>query len=177
MAKKSRKTVYGTVGLFDEEHTILHAASKMREAGFKKFDAITPYPVHGMEEAIGIKRSSIPYVTFIAALTGGTLGLGLQYYTSVVDWPVAIGGMPFFSVPAFIPVTFELTILLGALSSVAAMFIFNGLPKVDPPIIDPDLTSHRFALWVPETESGYNAERVRKVMEDLGAKEIRQTEY
>ncbi len=78
-----------------------------------------------------------------------------------------------FSIPAFIPVTFELTILFAALSSVAAMFILNGLPKVDPPVIDPDLTSHKFALWVPDDEEGYSVEKVEAFLRELGAEEVK----
>lgn len=171
------KTVGGSLGLFDDDHKCLEAARKMKAAGYKKFDAITPFPVHGMEEAIGIKRSPIPYITFVMGITGCALGLFFQYWTSAVDWPVIVGGMPFFSLPAFIPVAFEVTILFAALSSVAAMFAFNGLPKVDPPILDADLTSHRFGLWVPETEDGYDAAKVEQFMKELGAEDIRRAEY
>lgn len=167
------KRVSGVAGIFQDDLAILEAAEKMRKAGYKKFDAITPFPVHGMEDAIGIKRSGIPWVTFIAGITGGSLGMLLQYWTSAVDWPIIVGGKPFFSIPAFIPVTFELTILFAALSSVGAMFFLNGLPTVDPPIIDPDLTSHKFALWVPETEEGYSVEKVEAFMKELGADEVK----
>ena len=163
----------GVAGLWSDDDKILAAATKMREAGYKQFDAITPFPVHGMEEAVGIKRSGIPWVTFFAGLTGGSLGMLLQWWTSAVDWPLIIGGKPMFSIPAFIPVTFELTILFAALCSVGAMFIFNGLPKVNPPIIDPDLTSHKFALWVPDTEEGYSVEKVEAFLKELGAEEVK----
>lgn len=167
------KRVSGVVGIWTDDHKILAAAHKMREAGYKHFDAITPFPVHGMEEAIGIKRSFIPWVTFVAGLTGAGVGLGFQYWVAAVSWPLNIGGKPFFSAPAFIPVTFELTILFAALSSVITMFAVNRLPQVNPPIIDPDLTSHKFALWVPETEPGYSAEKVESFLKQLGADETR----
>lgn len=163
----------GVAGLWSDDEKILEAATKMREAGYKKFDAITPFPVHGMEEAVGIRRSGIPWVTLFAGLTGGSLGMLLQYWTSAVDWPINVGGKPLFSIPAFIPVTFEMTILFAALSSVGAMFFLNGLPTVDPPIIDPDLTSHKFALWVPESEEGYSVEKVEAFLKELGAEEVK----
>ena len=163
----------GVAGIWSDDEKILIAATKMREAGYKKFDAITPFPVHGMEEAVGIKRSMIPWVTFIMGITGCAAGLGLQYWTSAVSWPLNVGGKPFFSIPAFIPITFELTILFAALSSVGAMFYLNGLPKVNPPIIDPDITSHKFALWVPDTEEGYDAAKVEAFLKELGAEEIK----
>lgn len=168
----------GVAGIFSDEFKTIEAANKMRLAGYKKFDAITPFPVHGMEEAVGIKRSMIPWVTFFAGLLGCSCGLLLQYWTSAVDWPINVGGKPLFSLPAFIPVTFELTILFAALLSVATMFILNGLPKVNPPIIHPDLTSHKFALWVPSSEQGYSVEKVEAFLKELGAEEIkRMAEY
>ncbi len=163
----------GVAGIWSDDAKILEAAAKMRDAGYKKFDAITPFPVHGMEEAVGIKRSGIPYVTFVAGITGCTCGLLLQWWTSAVSWPINVGGKPMFSLPAFIPITFELTILFAALFSVGAMFFLNGLPKVDPPIIDRDLTSHKFALWVPDDEEGYNVEKVEAFLKELGADEVK----
>jgi len=172
------KQVGGMVGIWDDDHECVTAAHKVREAGFKKFDAITPFPVHGMEEAVGIKRSWIPWVTFIMGLAGFCSGLALEFWTSAVDWALNIGGKPFFSGPAFVPVMFELTILFAALSSVVALFAACRLPKVDPPIIDPDLTSHKFAIFIPETDVGYDAGRVEKLLRQTGAKEVRRiSEY
>jgi len=168
-----KKYVSGVIGIWSDDERILAAATKMREAGYKQFDAITPFPVHGMEEAVGIKRSWIGWVTFVAGCTGASVGLGFQYWVAAVSWPLNIGGKPFFSAPAFIPIMFELTVLFAALSSVATMFIVNGLPKVNPPIIHPDLTSHKFGLWVPETEPGYSVEKVEAFLKQLGAEETR----
>ena len=163
----------GIAGIWLDDHALVKAAEKFRDAGYKKFDAITPFPVHGLEEAIGIRRSMIPYVTFVMGLTGCGAGLLLQYWTSAVDWAVNVGGKPFFSAPAFIPVTFECTILFAALSSVAALFAICGLPKVDPPIIDPDLTSHKFAIFVPEDEAGYDQAKIEQMMRAGGAVEVK----
>jgi hypothetical protein len=163
----------GIAGLWLDDHECVEAARKVREAGFKKFDAVTPFPVHGMEEAIGIKRSMIPYVTFVAGVAGLLSGLALQYWTSAIDWPINVGGKPFFSGPAFIPVMFELTILFAALSSVGALFVLCRLPKVDPPVIDPDVTCHKFAIFISEEDSAYNAERCEQLLKSLGAKEIK----
>lgn len=167
------KRVGGVVGFWDDDHEVVQAAHKVREAGYKKFDAITPFPVHGMEEAVGIKRSWIPWVTFIMGLTGLSCGLALEFWTSAVSWPLNVGGKPFFSGPAFVPVMFELTILFAALSSVVALFAACRLPQVDPPILDPDLTSHKFALFIPETEAGYDAGKAEQLLRQVGAKEVR----
>ncbi len=167
----------GIAGIWLEEHQILEAAHKCRSAGFKKFDTITPYPVHGMEEAMEIKRSNIPYVTFIAGLIGAGSGLLLTWWTSAVNWPINVGGKPPFSLPAFIPVIFEVTILFAALSSVGALFYYCGLPKVDPPLIDLDLTSHKFALFVPEDDTGFNAANIEKMFKEMGATEVKRAEF
>ncbi len=168
-----KKYLSGVAGIWLDDHELVRAAAKVREAGYKKFDAITPFPVHGLEEAIGIRRSVIPWITFGAGITGGGCGLLLQYWTSAVSWPVNVGGKPFFSAPAFIPVTFELTILFAALFSVGALFAFCGLPKLDPPIIDPDLTSHKFAIFIPETEVGYDPAKAEQLLKSCGAVEVK----
>ncbi|MNJ98573.1 hypothetical protein D3C87_163400 [compost metagenome] len=167
----------GIAGIWLDEHKVVAAARKTREAGFTKFDAITPYPVHGMEEACGIKRSWIPYVTFVAAVVGLTSGLLLTWWTSAVNWAVNVGGKPFFSLPAFIPIMFELTILFAALSSVAALFYVCKMPKVDPPSIDPDLTSHKFAIFVPHNDTGYDEAKLETMFKEWGAAEVKRTEY
>lgn len=167
----------GFAAIFDTEESILMAAKKIKDMGYDQFEAITPYPVHGMEEACGIKRSWIPYVAFIAGLTGLSAGTLLTWWTSAVNWPINVGGKPFFSLPAFVPVMFELTILFAALSSVAALFIVAGLPKVDPPIIHPDLTSHRFAIFVPHSQKGYDENKLRETFDQLGATETLMAEF
>jgi hypothetical protein len=171
MAKK--QIIGGIAGIFLTEDSVVHAARSVRLAGFKKFDAISPYPIHAMEEACGIKRSPIPYVTFGAGVIGLLSGLALTYYTSVVDWAINIGGKPMFSLPAFIPIIFELTVLFAALSSVGAFFYLCGMPKGETPVIDPDLTCHKFAIFIPENDVGYNSDNVQKMLKDLGAVEIK----
>ncbi|MFN3697791.1 MAG: DUF3341 domain-containing protein [Pseudobdellovibrio sp.] len=171
MGKKG--TIGGIAGIFLDESTTIKAATRVRESGFTRFEAITPYPVHGMEEACGIKRSPIPYITFGAGAVGLLAGLALTYYTSAVDWAINVGGKPMFSLPAFVPILFELTILFAALSSVGAFFYLCGLPKVNPPIIDKDLTCHKFAIFIPENDVGYNSERAEKLLKELGAVEIK----
>ena len=163
----------GIAGIYTEEHIVIKAAAKIREMGFKQFEAISPYPIHGMEEACGIKRSWIPYVTFVAGFVGLSAGLALTWWTSAVDWAVNVGGKPFFSLPAFIPIMFELTILFAALCSVGALFYACGIPRLDPPIIDPDLSSHKFAIFIPSSDTGYNEAKVEQVLRESGATEVK----
>lgn len=170
MAKKANG---GFAGIFLEESQVIKAAYKMREMGFTKFDAITPYPVHGMEEACAIKRSWLPYVTLVAALVGLASSLLLTWWTSAVNWAVNVGGKPFFSLPAFIPIIFEITVLFAALASVAALFVVAGMPRMDPPVIDPDLTSHKFAIFVPHNDTGYDEARLEQAFRELGVSEVK----
>ncbi len=171
MGKK--KTVGGMAGIFLEESKVVMAAYKTREAGFVKFDAISPYPIHGMEEACDIKRSPLPYITFGAGVLGLLSALALVYYTSVMNWPINVGGKPMFSLPAFIPIMFELTILFAALCSVGGLFYYCNMPKIDPPVIDKDLTCHKFAIFIPENDIGYSEDRIERMMKDLGAVEVK----
>lgn len=174
MAQKFKS---GIAAIFETEAQVLKAANAVRSKGFTKFDAITPYPVHGMEEAIGIKRSWIPYVAFVMGVIGLSSGWLLTWWTSAVNWPLNIGGKPFHSLPAFIPIMFELTILFAALSSVAALFYACGLPRVNPPIIHPDLTSHKFAIFIPQDDRGYDAQQIENMFRDMGATEVKKAEF
>ncbi len=167
----------GIAGLWLDEHEFVEAARRTREAGFKKFEAISPFPLHGIDEAMGIPRSFIPWITFVAGLAGCAFGLWFTWWASAVDWPIIVGGKPMWSLPAFIPVVFECTILFAALTSVGALFAICGLPKIDPPIIDPALTSHKFGLFVPEDDVSYNAQNIEKLFQELGAQEIKKTEF
>ncbi|MBU6375803.1 MAG: DUF3341 domain-containing protein [Bdellovibrionales bacterium] len=138
----------GVLGFFDNPQSLIEGMKRVREANYEVFDAFTPYPVHGLDAAQGLKRSPLPYVTFIFGATGFMLALALQYWTSAVDWPLNVGGKPFFSWPAFVPVIFELTVLLAGLSTVAGMFVLNGLPNVTQRAFDPSLTNNRFAILI-----------------------------
>jgi hypothetical protein len=99
--------------------------------------------------------------------------LWLTWWTSAVNWPINVGGKPFFSLPAFIPIMFELTILFSALSSVAGLVYFCRLPQIDPPVIDPDLTSHKFAIFIPKNDTGYDESKLSKLLTDSGAVEVK----
>ena len=146
--KPAKPQLSGVIGFFNDEKKLIEATRSVRMARYEHFDAYTPYPVHGLDEAQGLGRSPLPFVTFGAGLAGFCLAFLLQYWTSAVDWPLIVGGKPFNSWPAFVPIMFELTVLLAGLSTVGAMFIFNGLPNLKRRIFDPSLTRDRFALVI-----------------------------
>ncbi|MBT4760798.1 MAG: DUF3341 domain-containing protein [Bdellovibrionaceae bacterium] len=164
-------------GIWDSEAGLIEAAKKAKAQGFDKLEAISPYPLHGIDEILEIPRSFIPYITFVMGLLGCAVGTWFTWYVAAYDWPLNIGGKPMWSLAAFIPVIFELTILFAALSSVGAMIVLNGLPKNNPPIIHPDLTSHLFALFVPEDDKNFNAEKIESLFKELGAQEVKHSEF
>ncbi len=177
IAKARPQAERGVAGIWLDEKSLVEAARQVRAKGFTKFEAISPYPMHDIDEAMGIPRSFIPWVTFVFGLLGFSFGVWLTWWTSAVDWPLIIGGKPMWSVPAFIPIIFECTILFGALSSVGALIIKCGLPQVDPPVIDPDLSSHKFGLFIPQSDSGFDTTKVEQMLRDLGAADVKQTEF
>ena len=173
-AVPSGKQMAGVLGFFDEPGALLVATKKTKEASWDRFDAYTPYPVHGLEHAAGLKRSWLPYVTFCAGLTGLMCAFALQYWTSAMDWPVNVGGKPFNSWPAFVPVMFELTVLFAGLTTVAAMFIANGMPNVTKRSFDPRLTRDRFALILePAKGKAFDEAAATNFLKGVGAKEVR----
>lgn len=171
------KGTEGVAGIWTDEHSLVKAAAQVKSRGYDKIEAISPYPIHGIDDALGIPRSYIPYITFTFGSLGCLFGIWFTWWTSSVDWPLNIGGKPMWSLAAFIPVIFECTILLAALSSVLGMIIINGLPKVDPPIIDPALTSHKFALFIPENSKGFSASEIEGLFKSLGAEQTKRTVF
>lgn len=167
----------GVAGIWTDEHKLVDAAAAVRAAGFTQIEAISPFPLHGIDDAMGIPRSFIPWVTFVFGLIGFSFGTWFTWWASAVNWPLIIGGKPMWSVPAFVPIMFELTILFAALSSVGALIMVCGLPQVDPPIIDPALSSHKFGLWVPEGSVGYNALKLEQMFKELGAADVKKAEF
>ncbi|MCI0330444.1 MAG: DUF3341 domain-containing protein [candidate division Zixibacteria bacterium] len=165
------KAVTGAVvGIFDDPQTLLKAGKAARERGFKNLDAYMPYFVHGINEALGLKRSWVPWATLLAGVTGGSLGFLFQAWTSAVDWPLNVGGKPFVSWPAFIPITFETTVLFAGVTTLLALFAACRLPQRNPKILDSRVTDDHFALVVPITGTGAEEERFLK---DAGALDVK----
>lgn len=163
----------GVLALYDNPDTLLAAAARVREHGFRNADAYTPYPVHGLSEALGIRKSWVPYVTLVAGLSGAILGLVFQIWTSAVDWPINVGGKPMVSLPAFIPVTFESGVLLGGTMTLAALLLACGLPNFRAPILDRSLTDDRFALFIPASGPEWTEDRAVQFLGGTGAVDVR----
>ena len=155
---------------FDDEAALLRATRAVRRAGVEIADAFTPYAVHGLEEAMGLRRSRLTWVCFAAGLTGATCAIGFQIWTSAVSWPLNVGGKPFASIPAFIPVTFELTVLSAALTSAFFFFFRSRLYPGRPAAPPPQVTDDRFVLVVADSEAA------RRLLTTAGAVSVTRTE-
>jgi mono/diheme cytochrome c family protein len=158
----------GWMAEFENEHDLLHAAEKVRDAGYTKTDAFTPFPVHGIDHALGIKPTILPFIVLCAGLTGLTTALLMQWWMNGVDYRYIISGKPFGITPASIPVSFELTILFSAFTSVLGMLALNGLPRFSNPVFSNSkfdrATNDRFFLYVDASDKYYNRESVRELL-------------
>lgn len=165
---------YGYLAEFHDAHVLVEAARKVRDAGFTKIDAYSPLPVEGLSDALGQRDFHVPRIMLAGGILGALGGFGLLAWTTVVDYPMNIGGRPLFAWPTWIPITFECTVLLAALSGVAGMFILNGLPAPYHPLFDaPNFiraSSDRFFLCV-EAEDPKYAE-AEAFLNGLGADQV-----
>ncbi|MBW8875891.1 MAG: DUF3341 domain-containing protein [Acidobacteria bacterium] len=159
------------VASFAGETELLAAVRTVRERGFRVHDVFTPYAVHGLDEALAAPRSRLPWVTLAGALAGLTAAVGLQVWCAVVDWPLDVGGKPANSALAFLPISFELTILLGGLATAAAFFWRSGLGRrFEPRLAAPDITDDALVL-VLALDDGREGE-ARELLRAAGAREI-----
>jgi hypothetical protein len=176
MSHERTISTYGVVAEFTDDKSVLTAVNKAREAGYTIMEAYSPLPVHGLEEAIGRKRSRLAWLVFLGGLTGCVGGFGMQVWMSVYNYPWNVGGRPPFSWPAFIPVTFELTILLSAFTAVFGMFGLNGLPRPHHPIFntpnfDRSTIDHYF-LCIEATDPQFDENEVTRFFDGLGPEAI-----
>ena len=122
------KKIYGLIAAFETTPAIYHACEQVRDAGFKQWDAITPFPVHGLDAAMGIRRSKVPRISICGGITGFCTGMSMIFFTGAVDYKLVVGGKPLFSPMFAFPVSYELTILFTAFATIIGMFVVNGLP-------------------------------------------------
>lgn len=161
---------------FDSPYALLHAAEKIRAAGYKKFDCHSPFPIHGMDKAMGLGRSPLGYIVGASALVGMAGILALTYWTSAVDYPLVISGKPFFSWQAFIPVIFAVTILTSAFGAFLGMLSLNKLPRLFHPVFNSErfvgATDDRFFVSIESNDPLYNADKTRSFLASLGGSHI-----
>ena len=179
MAEK--KPIYGLMAEFDDVTTLVTAAERTTAAGYKQVDAFTPFPVHELFDALHAHDKRLPLMVLIGGITGAVAGFGLCYWVSVYAYPLNIGGRPFNSWPSFIPVTFEVTILLAAFTCVFGMLALNGLPMPYHPVFNVARFAERASqdglfLAIEATDPNFDREKTRALLQELGAKEINEIE-
>jgi hypothetical protein len=171
------KNLYGLMAEFDTATQLVDAARKVRDAGYTKTDAFSPFPLHEIDEALGIRRSILPYLCFAGGIVGLLSGLGLTYFVHVLDYPIIVGGRPHLSLPAFIPPTYELTILLTAFTAVFGMLFLNGLPRPYHPVFNVPrfslATREKFFLLIETIDENFDYDKTRSFMEkELDPQEV-----
>ncbi len=156
----------GWVATFKKPTDLLKAATKVRDAGVGRFDCFTPMPLHGLDKAMGLKRSWVPFVTLVTGLLGAALELLYITYIDVFDWPIVYGGKPHFAFWGYIPILFEITVFFGGLSTVAAVIILGRLWCINRKPVAPGITSDTFAIWIGDN---LTKEQVENLLSGLGA--------
>ncbi len=187
----TRRRVHGLLAEFHDPASLMHAAEKVRDAGYRWWDCHTPFAVHGLDQAMGVQRTILPILVFGAGLTGTSIGFILQAFTNssslslwalvwVTGYPFLISGKPLLSLPAFIPVIFELTVLLSALGAVGLMLLLNGLPWLSHPLLANKrflrATDDRFFIVIESRDPRFFRSRTEEFLKSLGAKVVEAVE-
>ena len=171
------KKIVGMAGLFDDTNALIRAAQRVRDEGYTQWDCHTPYPVHGLDRAMGLKPSPLPYICLGSGFVGAALALGMQGWMSAVDFRVVIGGKEFFSWPAFVPVTFELFVLFSAIAIVVCYIFFCKLWRWHSPLHDngimAQVTCDRFAVVLEANDKRFSEDEARALLEEAGCQDIR----
>src|SRR3954467_7268915 len=175
MAELSGKA-YGIIAEFTTAASVLHAAEKVRDAGFRKWDVFTPFPVHGMDRAMGLRNSKVGWFTFLGGVTGYTTGMLMIWWMNAYDYAIVVGGKPMFSPYSAFPPSYELTILFGAFGSLFGMLFLNRLPRLHHPLLKNKrfalVTHNRFFVVIECNDPKYAEAQTRKLLEDLGSRHI-----
>jgi len=172
--------IYALLAEFETTDALLEAAEAVRDAGFARWDAHTPFVVHGLDEAMGIRSSILPYIVAIGGFTGCLVGIGLQWWTNAVDYPFLISGKPLFSLPANIPIAFEMTILFAAITALVGMLALNGLPRHHHPLFSSEnfrrVTDDRFFISIDASDPLFDREKTRELLEGLNPSSLEEVE-
>ena len=167
---------YGVLAEFTTPAELYHACERVRDAGFTRWDAHTPFPVHGLSKAMGLRRSTLPWIVLVMALTGAGLGFLLQWWVHTTAYPLVISGKPFFTWPAFIPITFEVAVLFGALGAVFGMFALNRLPMHHHPLFKSKVferaSDDAFFISIESWDSRFEPSATAAMLKSLGARSV-----
>ncbi|MFZ2492281.1 MAG: DUF3341 domain-containing protein [Thermoanaerobaculia bacterium] len=173
---KIREGLYGVIAEFQDPQTLLAAAHETRKAGYTAVDAFSPFPIHGLGDATGGKKSPLSLIVLTMGVLGGIAGFAMCWYANVIAYPLNIGGKPYNSWPAFIPITFEMTILLAAFGAVLGMILLNGLPQPYHPIFNvrrfDQASRDKFFLVIEADDPKFRHEEARRFLESLHPREV-----
>jgi hypothetical protein len=177
----THKSLYGLMAEFDDITTLVNAAKRAHAEGYRKVDAYTPFPVHELFDALDAHDRRLPLAVLLGGITGAAAGFGLCYWVSAIAYPLNIGGRPLNSWPQFIPVTFEVTILLASFTAVLTMLGLNGLPMPYHPVFNVKRFAEHasldgFFLTIESVDSKFDLSKTRAFLQELGAKEISEIE-
>ena len=168
--------VYGVIGEFDDPHELVHAGQKIRDMGYTKLDAMTPFPVHGIDDALGIKRSILGWIVICIGLCGTTTAFLLIWYCGAISDKFVIGGKPLFDFTFSIPVTFELTVLFSAFAAVIGMLALNGLPRLYHPSMNYQAmhraSDDRFLLVIEADDPKFQPQTAAEHLRSVGASTV-----
>ena len=168
--------IHGLMAEFEDPTSLVTATERAHHEGYRRMDAYSPYPIEELHHALGARHTRLPLVVLIGGLAGGIGGYALEYWSSVIAYPLNIGGKPLHSWPAFIPVTFECTILAAALSCVLGMLALNGLPMPYHPVFNLPrfalASRNRFFLCIESKDPKFDIEATRRFLETLNPREV-----
>mgnify|MGYP000215180142 CR=1 FL=1 len=166
------------LGVFDDEDLLLKAITDIRQGGVKIHEVFSPFPVHGIDDVLGYKRSKLSIAAFLFGLLGTTLALTMQIGMMTVDWPMIVGGKDFLPFPSFIPVTFELTVLCAAFGMVGTFFVVSDLkPWAKPRIFDLRITDDKHVVAVDIDKNDLNEENIKSILSASGAQEVNNKQF
>ena len=166
------------VGIFNDEDVLLDAVAKVRGSGVKIYEVFTPFPVHGLDEALGYKRTRLPIAAFMFGITGTGLALLMQIWMLGHDWPMIIGGKNFASLPPFVPVTFEFTVLLAALGMVGTFMIVSDMkPYKKPRYFDVRSTDDKHVMAIDLALNSKSKEDISRLLKEAGAEEVNEKNF
>lgn len=172
----SDNKLHGILAEFRNPKELLDAAKAIKNKGFKNYDTFSPFPIHGMDKAMSLKKSKLGWIVFGHGLVGLVGGFAMIYYMMVVDYPLNISGKPLMNIPAWVPVLFELTILLAAFGAVFGMFYLNGLPKFNHPLFNSEnfkkVTDDGFFVCIESEDPQFDETKVEKLLKETGATNI-----
>jgi hypothetical protein len=171
---------YGLIATFETPGALMHAAEQVRDAGYRRWDCITPFPIHGLDKAMGVGRSRVPRISLCGGITGFCTGMSMIWFMDKFDYALTVGGKPYFSPLFAFPVSYELTILFTAFATIGGMFFLNGLPMHYHPVLNYDKirrgTDDQFFIVIERSDPRFNPDNTRALLAKVGGGDITELE-